>query len=339
MTDEPQGRAGFAKRALVIFAFLLSIAAAAAGGAGWWGYDRFHRPATNTDPVRLVIAPGSSLMQIAEALADNGLVADARIFALGARLLRRDRRLTAGEYEFAPGLSVYDILTKLEEHDTVARFFTAAEGLSSYEITALLNTTDGLTGRIEEPPPEGALLPETYRYALNDSREAILGRMADGMAALRTSLWDRRAEGLPIDTWEEAVILASIVEKETGVADERPRVASVFVNRLRRGMRLQSDPTVIYGITLGRGPLDRRIRRSELRERTPYNTYVIDGLPPTPIANPGRAAIEAVLNPLSTDDLYFVADGEGGHAFAKTLEEHNRNVAKWRAIQRARGER
>ena len=196
-----------------------------------------------------------------------------------------------------------------------------------------------LVGEVSAVPEEGALLPETYLFERGTSRDEILARMAAAHDAVMEELWPARAENLPIKTEEEAVILASIVEKETGVAEERPRVASVFINRLNRGMRLQSDPTIIYGITGGKGPLGRRIRRSEIDGATPYNTYQIDGLPPTPIANPGRAAIEAVLNPPETKDLYFVADGTGGHAFASSLKEHLKNVAAFRRIQRERGER
>jgi UPF0755 protein len=183
-------------------------------------------------------------------------------------------------------------------------------------------------------PAEGSLLPETYSYSRGEARDEIITRMQAAHRAALDELWAGRAKDLPFATPEEAVILASIVEKETGLADERPRVAAVFVNRLRRGMRLQSDPTVIYGVSGGE-PLGRGLRASELRGETPYNTYVIRGLPPTPIANPGKAALAAVLNPPQTDELYFVADGTGGHAFAKTLAEHSRNVARWRQIERA----
>src|SRR5690606_18966200 len=184
-------------------------------------------------------------------------------------------------------------------------------------------------------PPEGSVLPETYQIERGDDRAAVLKRMMDAQEALLAQLWAKRHPGLPFDTPEEAVTLASIVEKETGVAAERPRVAAVFVNRLRRGMRLESDPTIIYGLTRGR-PLGRGIRASELAAATPYNTYLIDGLPPTPIANPGRASLAAVLDPPKTDELFFVADGTGGHVFAKTYEEHLRNVAKWRALEKAK---
>ncbi|MEY4983250.1 MAG: endolytic transglycosylase MltG, partial [Pseudomonadota bacterium] len=200
-----------------------------------------------------------------------------------------------------------------------------------------LKRADFLTGEIAEVPPEGTLAPDSYEVERGADRAALLAQMAERQAATLAELWAARAEGLPYDTPEEALIMASIVEKETGIAEERRRVASVFVNRLEQGMRLQTDPTVIYGVTRGQGVLGRGLRQSELRRETPWNTYVIDGLPPTPIANPGRLSIEAALNPDGSDYLFFVADGTGGHAFARTLAEHNENVARWRAIERERG--
>jgi len=193
-----------------------------------------------------------------------------------------------------------------------------------------------LSGEVDEVPPEGRLAPDSYEVRAGDTRADVIARMMQAQEAILAAAWEARAEGLPLDSPEEALILASIIEKETGVAAERRQVASVFVNRLRRGMRLQTDPTVIYGITEGRGVLGRGIRQSELRAETPWNTYVIDGLPPTPIANPGRASIAAAVDPDATDYVYFVADGSGGHAFAETLAEHNRNVARWREIEAER---
>ena len=200
-------------------------------------------------------------------------------------------------------------------------------------IIEILMAEPSLTG-VAAVPPEGSVLPETYEIQRGEDRAAVLQRMIDARDKLLAELWAQRQEGLPISTPEEAVILASIVEKETGVAEERPRVAAVFINRLRQGMRLQSDPTIIYGMSRGR-PLGRGIRLSELNAATPYNTYMIDGLPPTPIANPGKASLVAVLAPPKTDDLYFVADGTGGHVFASTLEAHQKNVERWRQIEAA----
>jgi len=211
-----------------------------------------------------------------------------------------------------------------------------AEGITSWQVVEGLKAVDVLSGEVDEVPPEGRLAPDSYEVRAGDTRADVIARMMQAQEAILAAAWEARAEGLPLDSPEEALILASIIEKETGVAAERRQVASVFVNRLRRGMRLQTDPTVIYGITEGRGVLGRGIRQSELRAETPWNTYVIDGLPPTPIANPGRASIAAAVDPDATDYVYFVADGSGGHAFAETLAEHNRNVARWREIEAER---
>lgn len=228
-----------------------------------------------------------------------------------------------------------EALAKLVEGDTVVRKVTVPEGLTSTEIVALINEAEGLSGEIESVPPEGSLLPETFHFTYGDPRNALIERMQADMKRLLDGLWEGRAEDLPISTPEEAVILASIIEKETAVAGERPQVASVFVNRLNRGMPLQSDPTVVYALTDGEGPLGRPLTRQDWKVDSPYNTYANSGLPPGPIANPGRESLEAALQPAETEFLYFVADGSGGHAFAKTLAEHNRNVAKWRRIRDA----
>lgn len=213
-----------------------------------------------------------------------------------------------------------------------------AEGVTSWQVVEELKQADFLTGDIADIPAEGSLAPDSYEVTQGMERAALLTQMQERQQKILNELWPDRAEGLPLDTPQEALILASIVEKETAVPQERPKVASVFINRLEQGIRLQTDPTVIYGITDGRETLGRGLRQSELRRETPYNTYVIDGLPPTPIANPGRASIAAVLNPADTNYLYFVADGTGGHAFSETLAEHNENVARWRRIEAEQGQ-
>ena len=215
---------------------------------------------------------------------------------------------------------------------------TLAEGVTSWQVRDALARIDILEGELAEVPAEGSLAPDSYEIQPGDTRAALIERMQAAQEQILAAAWAEREEGLPVETPEELLILASLIEKETGVAAERPQVASVFVNRLRDGMRLQTDPTVIYGITNGEGVLGRGLRRSELDRRTPYNTYVIDGLPPTPIANPGRASIEAAANPDETPYIFFVADGTGGHAFAVTLEEHNANVARWREIEAQRNQ-
>jgi UPF0755 protein len=227
----------------------------------------------------------------------------------------------------------------LEVSDDPALVFriTVAEGVTSWQIVDALKKADFLQGPLETVPPEGSLAPGGYEVERGTERGALIAQMTEKQAAILAEAWAGRSEGLPYDTPEEAMIMASIIEKETGIAEERARVASVFINRLQQGMRLQTDPTVIYGITKGEGALGRGLRQSELRRETPYNTYVIDGLPPTPIANPGAEAIKAAVDPATTDFLFFVADGTGGHAFAETLEEHNENVARWRAIEAEQG--
>jgi UPF0755 protein len=219
---------------------------------------------------------------------------------------------------------------------TVVRRLTIAEGTTTAQAVSLLRAAEGLEGEIAASPGEGELLPETYFYSWGDSRERLLARQRRAMADALADLWAKRASDLPIKTPQEAVVLASIVEKETGVPEERPRIAAVFLNRLKRGMRLQADPTVIYGLTEGKVPLDRPLSRADLETRHVWNTYVVDGLPPTPIANPGRAALEAVLKPVDTEELYFVSDGTGRHVFARTLAEHNRNVQRLRQVERER---
>ena len=282
----------------------------------------------------IVIPRGSSVSEIARLLDQNGLVIHPLLFRAASRLMAKDQ-LKAGEYEFHPGQTVLDIADVLHEGKGIIRQFTVPEGLTSYEVTSLLQTATGLTGTITNVPDEGTLLPETYNYSFGDTRASLIERMQRDAQTILNDLWEKRAENLPLKSPREAVILASIVEKETGkLADERGLVASVFINRLRLGMPLQSDPTVIYALTNGSGTLGRKLTRADLVTPSPMNTYVNAGLPPTPITNPGRAALEAVLHPQNSDYIYFVANGTGGHAFAKTLDEHNKNVAKWISLNR-----
>ena len=318
-------------KAVAIVAALLVVVA---GAAVLGGIFRLDRPGPLQADAQIVIKRGASLTEIAESLEQADVIDDAFLFRVAARLYRVSRSLKAGEYAFPARVSMGGAIDILVSGETVIRQVTVPEGLTSIEIALLLEGVEGLTGELEEPPSEGTLLPETYNFAWDDDRGEMVGRMQKAMTDALAELWPQRVEGLPLDSPEEAVILASIVEKETGVAEERPLVASVFINRLRKRMRLQSDPTVVYALTKGQGPLDRKLSRRDLKVDDPYNTYGNFGLPPGPIANPGRAALEAVLNPAESDYYYFVADGTGGHAFAKTLAEHNRNVAKWRRLQR-----
>ena len=317
-----------------IFAVLVPAVAVAVGIGGYLALERYDARGPLARDAAVVVPRGSGVSAIGRLLAEEGVLEEPGLFALAVRIEKVGGALRAGEYLFPAGVSMREVIAILRAGKTVVRRITFPEGRTSAELVALLAGADGLTGALSEVPPEGSVLPETYHFSLDDSRQAVLARAIEAQSALLAELWAKRQQGLPLANPEEAVILASIVEKETGVGSERPLVAGVFINRLRKGMRLQSDPTVSYGITLGQAPLGRSLTRTDLNTPTPYNTYSIDGLPPGPIANPGRAALEAVLNPARTPYFYFVADGTGGHAFAKTLDEHNRNVAKWRKIQR-----
>ncbi len=316
--------------------FLLAAALVLAGGVLAWGYARFSSPGPLRTPTTVIVEPGAGLDAIADTLTRAGIVSDRLVFRWGARITGAHSRLRAGEYAFPAAITPQDVLALLESGRVVVRRLTVAEGLTAVQVVAQLAATEGLQGALDVSPGEGTLLPETYHYSWGDSRQVMLARISDGMEETLGRLWAARAEGLPFETRRGALILASIVEKETALPEERARIAAVFVNRLRRGMRLQSDPTVVYALTRGRGPLKRALTGADLEFPSPYNTYLVSGLPPGPICNPGRAFIAAVLDPAQTDELYFVADGGGGHVFARTLEEHNRNVAKWRKIKKER---
>lgn len=286
-------------------------------------------------PEKIVVIPrGAGVSQIARHLEAEGVIRSKTVFRLASELYAR-AGLKAGEYRIEPQSSVADVLRQLADGRVLFHGLTVPEGSTSDMVMDIVAAHPVLHGPMpERPPAEGSLLPETYSVERGMSRIEVIAQMQQAQQELLATLWESRAPNLPFDTPEEAVILASIVEKETGVASERPQVAAVFVNRLRKGMRLESDPTIIYGLTKGR-PLGRGLRRSEIDQVTPYNTYRIDGLPPTPIANPGRAALAAVLDPPQSDALFFVADGSGGHVFAATYAEHQRNVARWREVERA----
>ncbi|MFA5593163.1 MAG: endolytic transglycosylase MltG [Micavibrio sp.] len=323
--------------------FFLSLAVAIAALCAVWLFLQI-RSAQSPGPLAaetiMLIERGRGVAAIAQKLEDTDIIESAFIFKLLTRIDGDRRPLKAGEYQFTAHIKMEEVLEKLRAGDVYDRKVTFPEGMTSWQVVEILNALPDLSGEIDSVPAEGTLLPQTYHYINGDDRAVIIARMQDGLQKALDELWAGRAEDLPVKTPEEALTLASIVEKETGVADERRRVAGVFINRLRRSMPLQSDPTVIYGITQGRiqnegqGPLGRRLLTKDLRAQNPYNTYTNPGLPPGPIANPGRASIEAVLNPEIHDYIYFVADGTGGHVFARTLAEHNRNVANWRKIRR-----
>ncbi len=309
----------------------LALAAALAGVWALWTYQG-PGPAAKVGPVHVVmLRRGAGLNEIASSLEKAGAVRSAPVFLAAAQITGAARELKAGEYEFPSKAPMSVVLDYVRKGKVVRHQVTVPEGWTSDMVVEALMTEQALTGDVATPA-EGTILPETYDYERGEERAAVLQRMMDDRDQLLASLWAKRKSGLPIRTPEEAVTLASIVEKETGVASERPRVAAVFMNRLNQGIRLQSDPTIIYGLNKGR-PLGRGIRRSELDAPNPYNTYQIDGLPPGPIANPGRASLAAVLDPPVTNEIYFVADGSGGHVFAVTLDEHNSNVERWRIIE------
>jgi UPF0755 protein len=315
----------------------LVMLAALAGAAGLiYANARFEESGPLARPVKLQIKPGMGVSAIAQLLKKNGVIENIYIFRGGAILHRASGKLKAGEYAFEPGISMRAAMEKMAAGQSVLHRITIPEGLTTQQILERVKDNPVLTGEMPEDPGEGKLLPETYSFTRGLDRKAFVESMAQAQARLLDRLWPKRQANLPFKTREEAIILASIVEKETGQVSERPHIAGVFINRLNKGMRLQSDPTIIYGLVGGKGSLGRPIRYSELFVKTAYNTYMIDGLPPGPIANPGEAAIRAVLQPLATKDLYFVADGTGGHAFAATLKAHNANVAKWRKLVRAK---
>jgi UPF0755 protein len=301
------------------------------------GWARYTLPGPLQEPRTVIIPRGASVDDIARQLWRAGVLAEPYSFQLGVRIDDSAGRLRSGEYAFAAGISAQEVAAMLAAGRTVVRRLTVPEGLTTVQVLALIRNAEGLDGDMPEPPGEGDLLPETFFYSWGDSRRQMVARAKRAMSDALAELWAKRAPDLPLRTPAEAVILASIVEKETSIAEERPQVAAVFLNRLRRGMRLQADPTVIYGLTSGAGPLDRPLSRADLENGHRWNTYLIAGLPPTPIANPGRASLQATLQPAMSEDLYFVADGTGRHLFARTLADHNRNVARLREIERARG--
>jgi UPF0755 protein len=302
------------------------------------GKHRFEAPGP-LDRERIVNIPrGLGIRDIADLLQREGVIDQPWVFMGGVIALKARDELKYGEYLFQRQASLRDVVDTLIEGKVIQHQMTIPEGLTSEQIVARLLEHDVLSGPIKEIPKEGALLPETYRFTRGTTREQLLQRMQQAQRRALQDAWERRSPDLPIQTPEQLVVLASLIEKETSRADERSRVSSVFINRLKQKMKLQSDPTIIYGLVGGKGTLGRPIMRSEIEQATPYNTYVISGLPPGPIANAGRAALEAAANPSRTRELYFVADGTGGHAFAENLEQHQRNVARLRVIEQQQKE-
>jgi UPF0755 protein len=327
------------------YGFSLFLIAAIIGGAALfsWGYHHITTPVKIDKQTFFVVEKGSGVSRIAEQLYQNNLITNKLLFRAIAKIRKQDKLIKAGEYQISDDINMLEFLDLLVKGEVYQRSFTVPEGLTSWQVVNLLNTIEALKGEIKTIPKEGTLLPETYNFVLGDSKQNQIKNMQVLMQETIDTLWEERSKNLPIKTKEETIVLASIVEKETGIASERKKVAGVFINRLKKGMKLQTDPTVIYALTSGKiedkgmGPLGRRLLKKDLEVDSPYNTYKYTGLPPAPIANPGYQSIYAVLHPEEHDYLYFVANGEGGHLFAKTLEEHNKNVSKWRKIRKEKG--
>ncbi len=306
------------------------------GATVFYGKVRFEEAGPLAKDTSFVVRNGQGVTGIANALESKGIISDARVFVAAAVIQDSKGSLKAGEYRLPANVSMQEIMDTLVSGKSVQHKITVPEGFTSQQVVERVNRHDALVGEISFVPAEGSLLPDTYVFLRDESRQAVLDRMRKAQQKALEDLWQGRADNLPIASPEEALILASIVEKETGQSSERALVAGVFTNRLRKKIRLQSDPTIIYGIVGGKGVLDRPIRKSDIAKKTKYNTYQINGLPPTPIANPGIEAIKAVLNPAKTSALYFVADGTGGHVFADTLRQHKANVRNWRKVEAAR---
>jgi UPF0755 protein len=313
------------------FAFLF-IFCLIAGGATVYVMQQLEGPGPLTVAKTVIIPRGSSVPMIARDMEEEGVVSSRFLFRFN-HFLKNRPPLKAGEYAFLPSIRMADVIDRIARGDVVKRRFTVPEGWTSYDVVKMLEAETALTGTVTQIPPEGSLLPDTYLFTYGDERTGHIAHMQKRMEEAVAEAWALRDPDLPLSTPHELVVLASIVEKETGLPEERARIAGVYLNRLRKNMILQSDPTVIYGLTLGKGPLGRLLTLDDLRSNSIYNTYVVTGLPPTPIANPGRAALMAAAKPEKNDFLFFVADGTGGHRFAATMEEHAKNVAYWRQVQ------
>lgn len=326
------------RRVFYSLILLAGCAALAVFGLGLYGYVKFTGPGPLAEAKVFQVERGGGVLGIATDLEKAGIISDASIFAAAAAATGDRGRLKPGEYQFKQAMSMRDVMNLIVSGKFITYKITIPEGWTTAQALDRLRENEVLKGDISLTPAEGQIMPDTYVFQRGETRNNIVKGMMAASQKMMDELWPQRASDMPVKTPAEALILASIIEKETGQPEERPRVASVFANRLRQGMRLQSDPTIIYGITGGKTKLDRPLTTKDIAEATPYNTYRINGLPPGPIANPGRAALEAALAPAKTKDLYFVADGSGGHVFAETLEDHRVNVRKWREIEKNRNQ-
>lgn len=324
------------RRSVLFYFLFVFIAVSLIGGSVFTTYTQFIEEGPLKEHHEVVIPSGAGLKQIARILAREGVVASPSIFILGVRASGNSAEIKAGEYSFPKHASAKMVMNILTSGQTYIRRFVVPEGLTSMQILDLMNEAKGLTGQITQVPKNGTLLPDTYHYSWGDTKEGMIVRMQNAMKRTLEELWANRADHVPFKTPQEALVMASIVEKETSKDSERAHIASVFINRLSKNMRLQSDPTVIYAVTDGRLDLKRAVTYADLKIQHPYNTYVIYGLPEGPISNPGRKSIQAVLNPMKTNDIYFVADGTGGHVFAPTYDEHQKNVQNWRLIRKGK---
>ncbi|HWX62090.1 endolytic transglycosylase MltG [Bradyrhizobium sp.] len=315
---------------------ILLIAMIAVGAGYFYGKQILEAPGPLVEERVVNIPQRAGKRDIADVLTREGVIdVNPWIFIGSVFALKASSELKPGEYAFQKNASLHEVIATIVEGKVVQHAVTIPEGLTSEQIVARLSDNDIFTGSLQEIPREGTLLPETYKFPRGTTREQVIQRMQQAQKRILAEIWERRSADLPFRTPEQLVTLASIVEKETGKPDERSRVAAVFLNRMKQKIKLQSDPTIIYGLVGGKGTLGRPIKRSEIIQPSPYNTYVIDGLPPGPISNPGRASLEATANPARTRDLYFVADGTGGHAFTETYDQHQKNVARLRATEKA----
>jgi UPF0755 protein len=314
---------------------ILLIVMIGGGGAYFYGRQKLEAPGPLLEDKIVNIPPRAGMADIADVLQREGVIDDNRwAFIASVLALKARTDLKPGEYLFLKNASLREVIGTMVDGKVVQHAVTIPEGLTSEQIVDRLSDNDIFAGDVREIPREGTLLPETYKFPRGTTRDQVIARMQQAQKRVLGEIWERRSPDIPIKTPEQLVTLASIVEKETGKPDERSRVAAVFVNRLRQKIKLQSDPTIIYGLVGGKGTLGRPIKRSEIQQPSPYNTYVVEGLPPGPIANPGRASLEAAANPARTRDLFFVADGSGGHAFSDSYDQHQKNVAKLRAMEK-----